>query len=64
MTTNPTTSPTTLPVATADDRPSRVELHEGADHAFDSVDFVLHHPEASARAWQQTVEFLHEQLPL
>jgi carboxymethylenebutenolidase len=49
---------------TADGRPARVELHEGANHAFDNDDFFLHHPEASARAWQQTLEFLHEQLPV
>jgi carboxymethylenebutenolidase len=48
---------------TADGRPARVELHEGANHAFDNDDFVLHSPEASRRAWQSTVAFLHEQLP-
>ena len=49
---------------TADGRPARVELHEGANHAFDNDDFFLHHPEASARAWQQTLAFLGEQLPV
>ncbi len=43
---------------TADGRPARVELHEGANHAFDNDDFFLHHPEATARAWQQTTAFL------
>jgi carboxymethylenebutenolidase len=48
---------------TADGRPGRVELHGGANHAFDNDDFFLHHPEAAARAWQQTLAFLREQLP-
>ena len=38
------------------------ETYEGANHAFDNSDFVLHHPEASALAWQRTVAFLHERL--
>ena len=41
----------------------RFELHEGADHAFDNPDPMFHHPEASARAWEQTVGFLAEVLP-
>lgn len=49
--------------ATADGRPALVELHDGADHAFDNDDFFLHHPEASRRAWATTLEFLHQQLP-
>jgi len=48
---------------TADGRPARVELYEGADHAFDNDDFFLHHPEASRQAWVTTVEFLGEHLP-
>jgi carboxymethylenebutenolidase len=48
---------------TADGRPALVELHDGADHAFDNDDFFLHHPEASRRAWATTLEFLHQQLP-
>lgn len=32
--------------------------YPGADHAFDNPDFVLHHPQASALAWERTVEFL------
>lgn len=39
------------------------ETYEGADHAFDNSDFVLHHPEASALAWQRTLEFLDRELP-
>jgi carboxymethylenebutenolidase len=39
------------------------ELYEGADHAFDNDDFVLHHPEASAAAWQRTLAFLARELP-
>ncbi len=38
--------------------------YEGADHAFDNPDGPLHHPEASARAWQRTVHWLAEHLPL
>jgi carboxymethylenebutenolidase len=41
----------------------RFETYDGANHAFDNWDFALHHPEASALAWQRTVAFLHEQLP-
>jgi carboxymethylenebutenolidase len=48
---------------TADGRPARVELHEGANHAFDNPDIAFHHPEASARAWEQTLAYLGEQLP-
>jgi carboxymethylenebutenolidase len=48
---------------TADGRPARVELYDGANHAFDNDDFVLHHPEASRRAWATTLEFLAEHLP-
>lgn len=48
---------------TADGRPARAELYEGADHAFDNDDFFLHHPEASRQAWVATVEFLGEHLP-
>jgi carboxymethylenebutenolidase len=40
------------------------ETYVGANHAFDNSDFVLHHPEASAVAWQRTVAFLHERLPI
>ena len=47
---------------TADDRPARVELYDGANHAFDNDDFILHHPEASRRAWDTTLGFLRQQL--
>jgi carboxymethylenebutenolidase len=40
------------------------ELYEGADHAFDNDDFMLHHAEASALAWQNTLAFLARQLPV
>jgi len=40
------------------------ETYPGADHAFDNPDFALHHPEASARAWERTTEFLAARLPL
>jgi carboxymethylenebutenolidase len=36
----------------------RFELYEGANHAFDNDDFVFFHPEASALAWERTLEFL------
>ena len=55
---------TVTEAVTADGRPARVELYDGADHAFDNDDFVLHHPEASRRAWDTTVDYLHEQLPV
>ena len=48
---------------TADGRPARVELYDGANHAFDNDDFLLHHPEASKRAWETTLGFLREHLP-
>lgn len=41
---------------------ARVELHGGADHAFDNSDFVNFHADASAKAWEQTTAFLAEQL--
>jgi len=40
------------------------ETYEGADHAFDNPDFPLHHPQASALAWERTVAFLGSRLPL
>ena len=36
---------------------------EGANHAFDNAGFALHHPEASALAWQRTLDFLSRTLP-
>lgn len=47
---------------TANGRPARVELHEGANHAFDNDDFFLHHADASQRAWATTLEFLGRHL--
>ena len=40
-----------------------VETYEGADHAFDNPDLPMHHPEASARAWRTTTDYLAERLP-
>lgn len=40
-----------------------VHLHEGAGHAFDNPHPGFHHPQASARAWAQTQEFLDRYLP-
>ncbi|MGB2701075.1 MAG: dienelactone hydrolase family protein, partial [Candidatus Phosphoribacter baldrii] len=39
-------------------------VYPGADHAFDNPDFVLYHAEASAQAWDRTVEFLGRILPV
>jgi carboxymethylenebutenolidase len=41
-----------------------VHTYEGADHAFDNPDFVLHHEEAAARAWARTSAWLGEHLPV
>ena len=38
--------------------------YETADHAFDNHDFFLHDPEASRSAWERTVAWLAEQLPV
>jgi carboxymethylenebutenolidase len=45
---------------------SRVEFetYEGANHAFDNDDMMLHHPEASRLAWQRTLDFLGRELPV
>ncbi|MDQ3028632.1 MAG: dienelactone hydrolase family protein [Actinomycetota bacterium] len=48
---------------TADGRPAEFEVYEGANHAFDNDDFGLHHAEASALAWQRTLDFLGRTLP-
>ena len=46
------------------DRPdTEFHLYPGANHAFDNSDFSLHHPEASALAWERTLTFLHRELP-
>ncbi len=37
--------------------------YEGADHAFDNDEMPLHHPAASALAWQRTTDFLAEHMP-
>ena len=38
--------------------------YDGANHAFDNDDFVLHDPAASGLAWQRTLDFLRRWLPL
>ncbi len=48
---------------TADGRPAEFEVYEGANHAFDNDGFALHRPEASALAWQRTLDFLSRTLP-
>ncbi len=48
---------------TAGSPPAEVELHDGANHAFDNPDFAFRHPQASEQAWQQTLSFLRQHLP-
>jgi carboxymethylenebutenolidase len=48
---------------TAQERPAEFCVYAGADHAFDNNDLPLHHPEASALAWQRTLAFLARTLP-
>jgi carboxymethylenebutenolidase len=48
---------------TAEGRPTRVEMYDGANHAFDNDDLHLHHPEASRQAWGTTLGFLQQHLP-
>jgi carboxymethylenebutenolidase len=43
---------------------ARFETYPGANHAFDNPDFFLHDPEASRLAWQKTLGFLAEHLPV
>lgn len=43
-------------------RGARFETYEGAGHAFDNPSPMFHHPEASAAAWAETVQFLAEHL--
>ena len=47
---------------TAGDGTVDFELYDGADHAFDNDDFMLHHPGASALAWQRILAFLAREL--
>lgn len=49
---------------TAGDATVEVQTYEGANHAFDNSDFVLHHPSASALAWERTLAFLARELPV
>jgi carboxymethylenebutenolidase len=48
---------------TTGDTVAEFETYEGANHAFDNDDFALHHPEASALAWERTLAFLARELP-
>ncbi len=48
---------------TAASPPAEFHVYEGANHAFDNDDFGFHHPEASALAWQRTLDFLARTLP-
>ena len=41
----------------------RLELHEGAGHAFDNPNPMFHHEAASRAPWAQTEEFLADVLP-
>jgi carboxymethylenebutenolidase len=49
---------------TAGDATVEFETYEGANHAFDNSDFLLHHPAASALAWERTLAFLARELPV
>jgi carboxymethylenebutenolidase len=49
---------------TAGDNTVEFETYEGANHAFDNSDFALHHPAASALAWERTLAFLARELPV
>ena len=42
----------------------QVETYAGANHAFDNADYPMHHAEASAVAWQRTLDFLRQRLPV
>jgi carboxymethylenebutenolidase len=41
----------------------RFETYADAGHAFDNPMPIFHHPEASAAAWRNTVDFLSTYLP-
>lgn len=41
-----------------------VQLWSGAGHAFDNPSPAFHHAQASAAAWQQTLDWLHRTLPV
>lgn len=49
---------------TAGGAPVEFCTYEGANHAFDNDDFVFFHAEASRLAWERTLRFLAEQLPV
>jgi carboxymethylenebutenolidase len=48
--------------AFADHSNARIELHEGAGHAFDNPSPMFHHGQASREAWPQTTDFLQRTL--
>lgn len=48
---------------TSDGRTVEFWVYEGANHAFDNDAFAFHHPQASALAWQRTLDFLGRTLP-
>ncbi len=49
-----------------DGRPhTEFHLHSGANHAFDNHNAeMFHHPEAAARAWEETSAFLSREFPV
>lgn len=49
---------------TGGDAPAEVRTYPGADHAFDNDDFVSYDAGASAAAWERTVAWLGETLPV
>jgi len=59
---DPATVAAVREAVTAGDAPVTFETYEGANHAFDNDDFYFFHPEASALAWERTLEFLRVSL--
>ena len=59
----PETVATIREAVTRGGTPVEFETYEGANHAFDNDVFMLHHPQASALAWQRTLSFLARALP-
>jgi len=49
---------------TRGDHPVQFELYDGAGHAFDNPHPMFSHPEAATSAWDTTVTFLDQQLPV
>jgi carboxymethylenebutenolidase len=59
---DPVTVATVREAVTAGAAPVAFETYEGANHAFDNDDFFFYNADASALAWQRTLEFLRVSL--